>query len=249
MIDDTKKFEAILLPIGPDGVLIRFAEGLSDAANREALAFRATVSEAEIEGVTEVASSLTSVLVQFRPDQITRNVLSSILSDFLRTREWESASLPLGRRLWRLPVVFGGEFGPELEDVAGSVGVSSERAVAELCQSRLRVLALGFAPGQPYLGFLGEKWDIPRRSEVTAQVPAGAIVVAVRQVIPFANAAPTGWRQVGRTSFRCFATDRNPQVALAAGDEITFQAVEPSEFDILSAAEDGLGGATVEAIQ
>jgi inhibitor of KinA len=249
MTDDMTNFEAKLLPIGPDGVLVRFAHRLSDAANRAALAFRATVSDADIQGVTEVASSLTSVLVRFCPDQITCEVLSSLLSDLLRTREWESASLPSGRRLWRLPVVFGGEFGPELEDVAATVGVSSEGAVTEFCQSRLRVLALGFAPGQPYLGFLDEKWDIPRRKEVTAQVPPGAIVVAVRQVIPYANAAPTGWRQVGRTPFRCFSTDRISPVALTAGDEVTFQSVEPSEFDTLSAAEDGLGGATVEAIQ
>jgi len=248
MTGATIKAEAKILPIGPDGILVRFGEGVSDAANRAALAYRSVVLAAQIVGVTEVASSLTSVLVRFRPDQSSRETLASRLSDLLQGRDWTAADLPTGRRLWRLPVVFGGEAGPELEDVAAAVGVSTKDAIAELCQSRLRVLALGFAPGQPYLGFLGDKWDIPRRTEVTAQVPPGAVVVAVRQVIPFANAAPTGWRQVGRTPFRCFAPDRDPAIALAAGDEITFQSVEPGSFETLADTGDGLGGAVVEPI-
>ncbi len=249
MSEITTQCEAKLMPIGPDGILVRFAEGLSDAANRAALAYRGAVVAAEVAGVTEVASSLTSVLVRFRPDQITREALSSQLAVLLRGTDWREMELPSGRRLWKLPVVFGDDYGPELVKVATEVGLSPESAVADICRSRLRVLALGFAPGQPYLGFLAEKWDIPRRKDVTAQVPPGAIVVAVQQVIPFSNAAPTGWKQVGRTPFRCFSTDRPAPVALTAGDEIVFHAVEPAQFDILTAARDGLGGATFEAIQ
>ena len=245
----TTKSDAALLPIGPDGVLVRFADGLSDAANRAALAYRSTVQSAEILGVTEVASSLTSVLVRFRPDQISRAMLASKLTELFEGRNWTAADQPPGSRHWRLPVVFGGDAGPELEDVALAVGVSAEEAITELCKARLRVLALGFAPGQPYLGFLGDKWDIPRRQELTANVPQGAIVVAVRQVIPFATSAPTGWRQVGRTPFRGFAPDRDPPIALAAGDEISFQSVEADAFETLAAAGDGLGGAIVEAIR
>ncbi|MGI9391498.1 MAG: 5-oxoprolinase subunit B family protein [Boseongicola sp.] len=248
MMDAKTTSEAKLLPIGPDGILVRFAEGLSETANRAALAFRSAVHAAGITGVSEVASSLTSVLVRFRPDQTSREALASILTDHLQSRDWTAADLPSGRRHWQLPAVFGGQSGPELKDVAAAVGVSPEEAVAELCQTRMRVLALGFAPGQPYLGFLGDKWDIPRRKELTAQVPLGAIVVAVRQVIPFATTAPTGWRQVGRTPFRGFAPDRETPIALAAGDEISFQSVELDAFETLAGADDGFGGAIVENI-
>ena len=68
----------------------------------------------------------------------------------------------------------------------------------------VEVLALGFAPGQPYLGELPGHWALPRRQTLNPQVPQGALVTAVRQFVLFANPSPTGWRQVGRTGFACF---------------------------------------------
>ena len=110
----------------------------------------------------------------------------------------------------------------------------------------LRVLALGFAPGQPYLGFLPQHWDIPRQSDVTPHVPQGAVVVAVRQVIPFANAAPTGWRQIGRTAFRCYDPSQDEALPLRPGDEVGFIPVSPKELTAAGARP--FGGAEVKAL-
>jgi inhibitor of KinA len=169
----------------------------------------------------------------------------------LRTRlagtDWYHAPLPEGRTLWRIPAVFGGEYGPQLDEVADAVGRTPDQAVAEIAASELRVLALGFAPGQPYLGFMDEHWNIPRQTSVTPEVPRGAVVVAVRQVIPFANAAPTGWRQVGRTAFRCYARDGTPPIPLKAGDSVRFEPVPAKDFATLEAA-GPLGGAVAEPI-
>lgn len=232
-----------LLPLGPDGILIRFANRLSEPANRAALAFRAAISEALPEAVSETATSLTSVFLRFRPDETRRDALVDLLRERLGEINWYNAPLPDGRKLWRLPTSFGGEDGPALSEAADLAGVSADTAVDEICAGTLRVLALGFAPGQPYLGFLPEHWDIPRQSDVTPQVPRGAVVVAVRQVIPFANAAPTGWRQVGRTSFRCYDAAQEVALPLSAGDEVGFLPVSAQE--LASAVDRPFGGAEV----
>jgi len=237
---------ATLLPLGPDGVLIRFADTLSEPANRAALAFRAALSDVLPEAVTETATSLTSVFLRFRPDDLRREALEAMVRDRLEGTNWYEAALPEGRKLWRLPTCFGGDDGPALEETAALAGLSADAAIAEICANPLRVLALGFAPGQPYLGFLPKHWDIPRQSDVTPQVPRGAVVVAVRQVIPFANAAPTGWRQIGRTSFRCYDPGQEAPLPLRPGDEVGFLPVSLQE---LQAAEPrAYGGAEVEEL-
>ncbi|NNE88952.1 MAG: carboxyltransferase domain-containing protein [Silicimonas sp.] len=234
------------LPLGPDGILIRFADTLSEPANRAALAFRAAMSETMPDGVTETATSLTSVFLRFRPNDIHRAALEDIVRDKLQGTDWFGAPLPSGRKLWRLPTSFGGDDGPALEEAATLAGVSTDTAVDEICANPLRVLALGFAPGQPYLGFLPKHWDIPRQSDVTPQVPQGAVVVAVCQVIPFASSAPTGWRQIGRTAFRCYNPDHDDPLPLRPGDEVGFFPVSPAE---LTAADDRpFGGAEVETL-
>ena len=236
-----------LFPLGPDGILLRFSDRLSDAGNRAALAFRAAFDEAKAEGVVETATSLTSVFIRFRPDRTDRASVVTAARAVLGRGDWTDARLPEGRTLWTLPAVFGGEDGPDLDEVADLAGLPPAEAVESLCSAHHRVLALGFAPGQPYLGFLPENWNIPRRTEVTPRVPRGAVVVAVRQVIPFANAAPTGWRQVGRTAFRCHDPDAEPPLPLRAGDKVRFTPVSPGAFARLET--ERFGGATREALE
>jgi len=235
-----------LLPLGPDGILLRFADTLSEPANRAALAFRALVDAADLAGVTETATSLTSVFVRFRPDQVARADVEDQLRDLLSRQDWSDVALPAGRTLWHIPAAFAGEAAPDLEDVARQIGRDADTVVAELCAEPVRVLALGFAPGQPYLGFLPEHWNIPRRTEVTPEVPRGAVVVAVRQVIPFANPAPTGWWQIGQTAFRCYDPEADPALPLRAGDELRFHAVLPDEWTRLQNGP--RGGAEAEAL-
>lgn len=217
----------VILPLGPDGILVRFSDRLDESANRAALAFRAVADAARLEGIGETATSLTSVLVKFRPDKVKRSELQGHLEGLLSGTDWFQASLPKGRKLWHIPASFEGADAPDLRAVAELAGLAEDQAVREVTGQTLRVLALGFAPGQPYLGFLPEHWNIPRRSDVTPQVPRGAVVAAVRQVIPFANVAPTGWRQIGRTAFRCYDREMDPSLPLRPGDEIQFQAVSP----------------------
>ena len=235
-----------LLPLGPDGILIRFADRLSEPANRAALAFRAAISEALPAGVSETATSLTSVFVRFRPDDMSRKALEDMLRAKLDETDWYDAPLPQGRKRWLLPTSFGGADGPALEETADLAGVSAETAIEQICANPLRVLALGFAPGQPYLGFLPDHWDIPRQSDVTPQVPRGAVVVAVRQVIPFANPAPTGWRQIGRTAFRCYDPNLEQALPLSPGDEVGFLPVSPT--DVTKVEAEPFGGAKMEML-
>lgn len=237
-----------LLPLGADGLLVRFADRLSDPANRAALAFRALLEADPVDGVTETATSLTSVFVRFRPDKTARETLTEALEARIAARDWEDVALPEGRRRWHLPAAFGGEAGPDLAEIAEAIGLTPETAIEELCATELRVLALGFAPGQPYLGFMPGHWDIPRRTEVTPQVPRGAVVVAVRQVIPFANPAPTGWRQAGRTSFLCHDPAADPALPLRAGDSVVFEAVSHDRLAQLEASGLRYGGVEAEDI-
>ncbi|MEM9320963.1 MAG: carboxyltransferase domain-containing protein [Pseudomonadota bacterium] len=237
---------AQLLPLGPDGVLVRFADRLSDSANRAALAFRARVDRAHVPGVVETATSLTSVFVRFRPDEIGRDALEDRLNGMLDGVDWLDAPLPDGRTLWHIPAVFSGPAAPDLEAVSAEIGLGAAEAVRAVTRTTLRVLALGFAPGQPYLGFLDEVWNIARRTEVTPEVPRGAVVVAVRQVIPFANPSPTGWWQIGQTAFRCHDPEANPALPLRAGDDVRFHAVSSTEWQRLLS--EPRGGAEAERL-
>jgi KipI family sensor histidine kinase inhibitor len=234
-----------IYPLGVDGVLVRFARNLSEAANTRAIAFATQVKSANVKGVTEVASSLTSVRVGFDPALTNRADIKAQLSNLL-SNPAVNDSAP--RRLWRIPVAFGPDHAPQLAETAALAGVTVDQAVAEITAQKLRVIALGFAPGQPYLGMLPPHWDIARQSELTPPMPNGALVVAVRQLIIFAADAPTGWRHIGQSAFQVYQPDAPEPFAFQPGDTVQFCAVGDAELGALKNRSDTNGGAQVSVV-
>lgn len=232
--------------IGLDGVIVRFGEALSEPANRAALAFCAALERDLPEGVEECSTSLVSTYLRFDPLHLTLEHLTAKLTERLTTEDWYAAPLPEGRRLLRIPTVYGGVFGPQLDEAAEMAGMGPDAALKALSRARVRVNAIGFAPGQPYLGSLPEAWDIPRQTGLTPRVPEGALVVAIRQFVLFSVSAPTGWRQVGRTAAPLFRPDSATPFLLRPGDEVIFDAVPEEAWDRLAA--DPKGGIVTEAL-
>jgi KipI family sensor histidine kinase inhibitor len=233
-----------VLPQGLDGFVVRFGDRVSEPANRAALAFRAAVEREGWAGVEETSPALVSVFLRFDPRAVPHGEMAARLRALAAARDWRAATLSGRRRFWRIPTVWGGADGPQLGEAAGMAGLGAMEAAVELAATRLRVLAIGFAPGQPYLGELPERWALPRQAGLTPEVPEGAVTVAVRQVVLFANPSPTGWRWVGRTAFRCFRPEAAEPFPLRPGDEVMFEAVGPEAMARIR-AEDPAGGGAV----
>ncbi|WP_341368121.1 carboxyltransferase domain-containing protein [Yoonia sp. BS5-3] len=235
-----------LLPLGIDGILVRFAQVLSEAANAQALAFKDQMQNVQIDGVTEVASSLTSVRIGFDPAQTTRAAVMQAIRGQLGSA---GASTDGPRRIWRIPAAFGPDYAPQLAEAATLAGISRDRAIAEITGQITRVIAIGFAPGQPYLGMLPDHWDIPRQSNLTDHLPRGALICAVRQLIIWGADAPTGWRHIGQTAFRVYLPETGTPFAFEPGDAVQFTPVSDSAFQAIKADSSTNGGARCEVLR
>lgn len=211
--------------LGEAAAIVEFAPALTEGANRAALAFRAALEEAGWPGVAETFVTLKSAVLRFDPDALPHGDLEARLRALMGERDWTEAPLPPGRRLWRIPACFAGAHAPQLAEVAQAARASEAALVDELAATRLRVLTIGFAPGQPYLGRLPERWDIPRQTELTPRVPRGAVVAAIRQIVLFTVETQTGWRQIGRSAFAGFRPGAAEPFPLAVGDEVAFEPV------------------------
>jgi len=231
---------------GYDGFLISFADRLSETANRAALAFRAAVDRAAWDGVEETSTSLVSTYLRFDPLRQDHAAMRAAIERLLATTDWYSEALPQGRKLWRVPIVFGGDLAPQLDEAAAAAGMTPEAAITSIARTRVRVQTIGFAPGMPYMGELPPEWDIPRQTELTARVPRGGVCVAIRQLVWFPVPTPTGWRHIGQTRFRLFRPELETPFVLRPGDEVMFESVTPGALDAFE--DDPDGGAKCEVI-
>lgn len=235
-----------LHPLGVDGVLVRFAKTLSEEANARALSFRDLVQEAGLPGVTEVASSLVSVRVGFDPEQTNRDAVTQSIQNLITQHK---TPMPKPKRLWRIPAAFGPDHAPQLSEAAALAGLTPEQAIAEIEAATTHVIAIGFAPGQPYLGMMPDHWDIPRQTELTKSLPRGALITAVRQFIIWAADAPTGWRHIGQTAFRVYLPETAQPFAFTPGDAVKFVAVSDAEFADIKRNTNTNGGATCKVLR
>ncbi|MEM9577666.1 MAG: carboxyltransferase domain-containing protein [Pseudomonadota bacterium] len=235
--------------VGLTGLLVSFAGAMDNAANRAALAFRAAVDAHQWPEVRETSMSLVSVYLVVDLVDVDVTALTRRIESLLGAEDWYATPLPSGRKLWHVPTVYGTDLAPQLEEAAAVAELDPDEAIRQLSTARVRVLTIGFAPGQPYMGELDAVWDIPRQQGLTKSVPAGALVCAIRQLIVFTGPTPTGWRHVGQTGFRTFRQNSETPFALTSGDELIFPQVSRSELEkIIASDTTGNGGAEQEVL-
>lgn len=186
----------------------------------------------ELPGLRNVHPGYTTVLVTFEPRpeiyQETERKIRQLLN-LLPYAEPALGGAPATRV--DIPVCYGGEFGPDLDDVARHNRLAPADVVEIHSSAEYRVCFLGFSPGFPYLSGMPQRIATPRLESPRARVPAGSVAIGGAQTGVYPMASPGGWRLIGRTPLRLFDLQRDPPALLAMGDAVRFLPVSKEEFD------------------
>ena len=129
-----------------------------------------------------------------------------------------------------IPVCYGGEFGPDLDEVAAVHGLKPAQVIEVHSSETYHAYFLGFAPGFAYLGDLPAAIATPRLSSPRKRVPAGSVGIAGRQTAVYPMATPGAWRLLGRTPLRMFRADRKMLGLISIGDQVRFRPITNREF-------------------
>ena len=180
-----------------------------------------------IDGVRNLHPAYSSLLIKFDPLRLDHDKLQSKLIPYLSRLDREP--LPTPRQI-EIPVCYGGEFGPDLNDVAKICGMTAAQVI-ELHSSPIYVVCfLGFAPGFAYLGGLPEALASRRLETPRAKVPQGSVGIGGNQTGVYPISTPGGWRLIGRTPVAMFRRDANPMSLLQIGDHVHFRTVSEKKF-------------------
>jgi 5-oxoprolinase (ATP-hydrolysing) subunit B len=215
-----------LLPSGDSAITVEFSRAIDDAANRRVLALDRALTAEPIAGVTEAVPTYRSLLVHYDPLQIGFDDLGKKLLALAQRATPETAAV----RRWRIPVVYGGEHGIDLEDVAKTLNTTPDDIVARHTAGHYRVAMIGFTPGWSYLSGLADFLHLPRRQNPRLLTPAGTISIGGVQTGVQCLAGPSGWHLLGRTAVRTYQLHRDPIFLLEPGDHVTFSAVDAKTF-------------------
>lgn len=217
--------------LGEDGLLVDLDEPVSIRAARRARLLAATIGAHRTEGDPAFAltgtarAAATSVLVPVPLDRVANPAdlegLRAALLALVRELPADPPPAPDARE-HRLAVRYGGEAGPDLTDVAETLGIHPDAVVALHCGQAYEVLFLGFAPGFGYLGELPEPLRLPRLATPRVRVPAGSVAIAGAMTAVYPSAGPGGWRLLGRTDAVLHDPDAPEPDLLRPGDLVRF---------------------------
>ena len=176
----------------------------------------------------EVVPGIASVLVRFdavvHGDDEARQKIAAVIAGGIDGRD-------IPGELLEIPVVYGGEYGPDLEALAEAAGLSQDELIARHTCDEYSVDMVGFTPGFAFVGGLDACFQVPRRAEPRQRVAAGSVGIADGRTGLYAMASPGGWNIIGRTPCRLFDPDAADPFALKAGMRVRFRAVAADAFD------------------
>jgi len=215
-------------PSGDSAILVTFGDVMALDINRRAHALAHLLLAEPLDGLGEAVPGYTTLLVHYDP----------LALDYRQALEWVQARagrvlqaaaggeglLPASRRV-KVPVIYGGERGPDLDFVAGHAGLTPAEVVRLHTQGEYPVYMIGFTPGFPYLGGLDERIAAPRLPSPRQRVPAGSVGIAGQQTGIYPVDSPGGWRLIGWTPLKLFDPLADPPSLLAPGDVVIFKEV------------------------
>ncbi len=225
--------EAWFQPASDRALLVYLGREISLAAHQRVIKLLQLLEREPVPGVCDLHPAYCSLLINFDLLKLNHDELKAHVRSYLE--RLDEQILPEPREI-KIPVCYGGDFGPDLDDVCAALRMTSEQIVDLHGSAAYTVYFLGFVPGFAYLGELSKSLEMPRLSVPRRAVPQGSVGIAGNQTGVYPFATPGGWRLIGRTPLQMFRSGQNASSLLAIGDRVRFVAISPEHFAKLEKA-------------
>ena len=229
-----EKYKLTLVDAGDSAVSIRFPEEISEQINREVIYYldgiKSEMAEGKLSGVFDVIPSYAAILLCFDPlvtdgETIKNEVEEIILNNISKER------ISHDKNITEIPVMYGGEYGPDLENVSKHTGLSQEEIIRLHSEPLYPVYMIGFLAGFPYLGGMNPSIATPRLDTPRLSVPEGSVGIAGNQTGIYPIDSPGGWQIIGRTPLKLYNPESSSPFLLSPGDQIKFVPIDKDAFD------------------
>ncbi|MDP5055540.1 MAG: 5-oxoprolinase subunit PxpB [Marinomonas hwangdonensis] len=216
--------------------LLTFSQVISEATSN----YIALVTQklTGLDGIIDLVPSYTTLLVVFDDDEYDRFAIFKALRQSIEAVDPNDFSLNDQRDVV-IPVYYGKEVGPDLEDVAKHCQLSINEVIKRHSETVYRAYAIGFTPGFAFLGNTPDELHVPRKTTPRLKVPVGSVAIAENQTAVYPSVTPGGWQIIGRTPVNLIDWGSENLALIAMGDAVRFEAISRDEFLVQGGQLDG----------
>lgn len=216
-----------ILTAGDSALLIEFGKEINPETNRKITAIVQLMREQHIEGIVDVIPAFCSLLINYDPRVLSYEELKERMENLLKM---ETKTETTRKRIFEIPVCYGGEYGPDIDNIAEHAGLSVNEVIKIHSSKDYLIYMLGFLPGFTYLGGLDERIHTPRLASPRLTIRAGSVGIGGSQTGIYPLDSPGGWQLMGLTPVRTYDPERQTPILVEAGDYIRFIPIDEEEF-------------------
>lgn len=217
-------------PAGDQAILVELGNSINEKVNTIVRSLAYMIENNSELGFGEVILGYTNLLVHYDPYLLGLDQAIDKLKELKASMD--DLDFPSQRKI-EIPVVYGGNWGPDLEDVAKLNQLTPSEVISIHTSIDYLVYTLGFTPGFAYFGGMPKEIATPRLSSPRVSVPAGSVGIANYQTGIYPMTSPGGWRIIGRTPLQFFDVSKDNPFLLMPGDYVKLVAIEPEEYEEL----------------
>lgn len=216
-----------IVAAGDSSILITFGNEINEEINRKITTIVQLMHDQQIEGVVDMIPAFCSLLINYDPRIISYEKMRKRMQEMVKMDVKGGAGR---KRVFEIPVCYGGEYGPDMENIASHAGLT-EREVIDIHSSKdYLIYMLGFLPGFCYLGGLDERIHTPRLANPRVKISAGSVGIGGSQTGIYPMDSPGGWQLMGMTPVKTYDPEREKPILVEAGDYIRFIPIDEAEY-------------------
>ncbi len=164
----------------------------------------------------DVVAGLDRVAVKFKPVNV------DAVEAWLHAIAPPSDTPQMSRDVIEIGIHYGGEQGPDLDEVCTALGLSRDAFIAAHTGGEHQVEMIGFTPGFSYISGLPDTFAVPRLSNPRPRVPAGSVGISAAFTGIYSLNGPGGWPLIGRTPAPLFQVGAAEPFLLSPGQRVKF---------------------------
>lgn len=232
--------------LGEKAIVVRLEQQISEQVHHQIFLIQTRLEQEAIVGVIELVPAYCSIVIHYDPyivwkylkqhkiEKTAGQYMLDTIEKLVYSTQQHEQKYTQTTRIVEIPVCYGGNYGPDLKEVARYNDISVEDVVAIHSGKPYFVHMLGFAPGFPYLGGMDKRIAMPRKAIPRPAIEAGSIGIAGEQTGIYPISTPGGWRIIGRTPLQLFHPENEMPTLIQAGDYIKFIPISAEQFTEIS---------------
>lgn len=225
--------------LGDAALIVQLGEGIHPSIHKRVRSLQLSLENQPFKGFMEAVPSYNNITIYYNPFVVyqaypdkTGATSFQKVSTFLQKLVANlNEHNQLKEPIVSIPILYGGQWGPDLVDVAQHNGLTPDEVIQLHTSEDYLVYMIGFAPGFPFLGGMNQRIATPRKETPRLAIPTGSVGIAGEQTGVYPVETPGGWQIIGRTPLDLFLPQHSPPTLLQSGDKVRFLPITLEEYE------------------